>query len=169
MKLSLLTRSILVDLHALETGDTMETNPYEYDKTVPWIPQQNQLYKGRTVTARTNRHPYSQQDYLPQQRGIGQKPKPPERMPKAQTLALVRTFKQWLVVASLVGFGTFSGLAAYHQVGTANKQSNQTSSGPSQGIPATPSSSNGFFDQQGGNNFGSSNSSQGPFSGSSTS
>ena len=23
----------------------METNPYDYDITVPWIPQQNQLYE----------------------------------------------------------------------------------------------------------------------------
>lgn len=134
--------------------------------------QRSCVRSGKTVTAPTNRYPYSQQDYLPQQRGVGQKPKPPERMPKAQALALARTFKHWLVVASLVGFGTFSGLAAYHQVGTATRQSdqsNQTSSGPSQGIPTTPSSSNGFFNQQGGNNFGSSNASQGPISGSSTS
>ncbi len=150
----------------------METKLYDYDTTIPWIPQQNQLSEGRYVTARTGqqRPPVPQNQGLPQT-GVGQKPKPPERMPKARALALVRSFKRWLVVASLVSFGTFSGLVAFHHVGTTTT-ANHTSSGSSQAAPASTSSSqnsNSFFNQQGGNNFGSSNSSQGSTSGSSNS
>lgn len=149
----------------------METNPYEYDRTIPWIPQQNQLYEGRYVTDRASqqRSPVLQ-DQRPQQRRVDQKPKPPERMPKARALALARTLKKGLVIASLLSFGAFSGLVAYHQVGTITTAN--TSSGSSQATPASTSSSqnsNGFFNQQGGNNFGSSNSSQGSSSGSSVS
>ncbi len=147
----------------------METNPYEYDKPVPWIPQQNQLSEGRDVTARTSQQLSPLQNQRLQQRGGSQKPKPPERMPKARALALVRTLKKWLVITSFVSFATFSGLVAYHQVDTT---ANQTSSESSQVAPASTSSSqdsNSFFNQQGGNNFGSSNSSQAPVSGSSVS
>jgi hypothetical protein len=103
------------------------------------------------------------------QQHLDQKPKPPKPMPKARALALVRTFKKWLVVASLAAFVSLSGLVAYHHVGTA---ASQPSSGSSQTTPTTSSSSqdsNGFLNQQGGNNFGSSNSSQAPTSGSHTS
>lgn len=135
----------------------METNPYEYDRTVPWIPQQQQRPVGTQFTA-PNRAP---------------KPKSAERMPKARALALARTLKKSLVIASFVSFGTLSGLVAFHQVGTTtsnNSQTNQSSSKSSQATAtATPSSSNGFFDQQGGNNLGSSSSSQGSTSGSSNS
>lgn len=138
----------------LERKDTMETNPYEYDRTVPWIPQQN---VGAQFIA-PSRAP---------------KPKSPERMPKARALALARALKKWLVIASFVSFGTLSGLVAFHQVGTTTSNTshtNQSSSKSSQATAtATPSSSNGFFDQQGGNNLGSSNSSQGSTSGSSNS
>src|SRR5437763_16909871 len=95
----------------------METNPYDYDITVPWIPQQNQLYEGRDITARTSQQFSELQNQRLQQRGGDQKPKPPQRMPKVRALALARTFKKWLVIASLVSFGTFSGLVAFHQVG----------------------------------------------------
>ena len=150
----------------------METNPYEYDRTIPWIPQQNQLYEGGYVTDRAGQQRSPDlQNQRPQQRRVDQKPKPPERMPKARALALARALKKGLVIASLVSFGAFSGLVAYHQVGTTTT-ANQTSSGSSQATPASTSSSqnsNGFFNQQGGNNFGSSNSSQGSSSGSSVS
>ncbi len=151
----------------------METNPYEYSTTVPWIPQQNQLYESAYVTtpSGSQRPPVSQNQGLAQ-RGVGQKSKPPERMPKARALALVRTFKKWLVVASVVSFGTFSGLAAFHQVSTTTSQATNTSSGTSQKTSTTTSSSqssNSFLNQQGSNNFGSSNSSQTTVSGSSVS
>ncbi len=141
----------------------MEMNPYEYDRTVPRISQQNQHSEGGVATEHTSqqRPPVLQ----------NQKPKPPARMPKAQVLALVSKFKQWLVVASLVGFGTFSGLAAFHQV-NAPAVASQTSSDSSQTSSSATSSSqssNNFFNQQGGNNFGSSSSSQAPVSGSSVS
>ena len=151
----------------------METNPYEYSTTVPWIPQQNQLYESAYVTTSSGsqRPPVSQNQGLAQ-RGVGQKSKPPERMPKARALALVRTFKKWLVVASVVSFGTFSGLAAFHQVSITTSQATNTSSGTSQKTSTTTSSSqssNSFLNQQGSNNFGSSNSSQTTVSGSSVS
>ncbi len=151
------------DVFDRKIGDTMEMNPYEYDRTVPRGLQQNQLYEGRSVTEQVGqpRPPVLQ----------NQKPKPPARMPKAQALAFVNKFKQWLVVASLVGFGTFSGLAALHQV-NATAVASQTSSVSSQTSSSTTSSSqksNNFFNQQGGNNFGSSSSSQAPVTGSSVS
>jgi len=164
------------DFHTLHKGDLMETNPYHYDnyvRTVPRVPQQNQYTDGRYVTA-----PPSQQrsavlqNQRPQQRGGAYSPKSAERMPKARALALARTLKKWLVIASLAGFGTFSGLVAYHQVGTT---ATSTKSGSSQKtVSATPSSSqnsnsNSFFKQQGGNNFGSNNSSSTSASGSDSS
>ncbi len=180
----------------------METNPYVYDRTVPWIPQQNQFYENNYVTAHTGQQrPPVLQNQKPQQRSVDQiqlangpntagktmpnpvgaglpcpppiyrpasspirqqhldqKPKPSKPMPKARALALVRTFKKWLVVASLAAFVSFSGLVAYHHVGTAASQTSSSSQ-----------DSNGFLNQQGGNNFGSSNSSQGSTSGTSNS
>ena len=120
----------------------METNPYEYSTKVPWVPQQNQLYESAYVTTSSGsqRSPVSQNQGLAQ-RGVGQKSKPPERMPKARALALVRTFKKWLVVASVVSFGTFSGLAAFHQVSTTTSQVTNTSSGNSQKTSTTTTSS----------------------------
>jgi hypothetical protein len=84
-------------------------------------------------------------------------------MPKARALELVQTYKKRIVFASLVVFGLLSGLVAYHQVGAAT---NQGQVDPSQSAPATQPSNGGFFDQQGGNNFGSSNPWQPPVSGS---
>ena len=152
----------------------METNPYEYNRTIPWIPQQNQHYEGNYVTAYTDRQrPAVQQNQKPQQRSVDQKPKPPKPMPKARALALASIFKKWLVVASLVSFGTFSGLVAFHQVGTTATQtssasSQKTSTTTAQKTTTTASSQNSssFLNQQGGNNFGSSNPWQPPASGS---
>jgi len=150
----------------------METNPYEYSTKVPWIPQQNQLYESTYVTTSSgSQRPSVSQNQGLAQRGVGQKSKLLERMPKARALALVRTFKKWLVVASVVSFGTFSGLAAFHQVSTTSQATN-TSSGTSQKTSTTTTSSqssNSFLNQQGSNNFGSSNSSQTTVSGSSVS
>ena len=105
----------------------METNPYEYDTSVQWRPQQNQFYEGRYVSPRTGQQqPPVLQNQKPQLRNGNQKPKPPEKMPKARALALARSFKKWLVVASLVSFGTFSGLVAFHQVGSTTTASRST-------------------------------------------
>jgi hypothetical protein len=84
-------------------------------------------------------------------------------MPKARALELVQTYKKRIVFASLVVFGLLSGLVAFHQVGAT---ANQGQVDPSQSAPATQPSSGGFFDQQGGNNFGSVNPMQPAISGS---
>ena len=55
-------------------------------------------------------------------------------------------------IVALVVFGLLSGLVAFHQVGAA---ANQGQVDPSQSAPVTQPSNGGFFDQQGGNNFGS--------------
>jgi hypothetical protein len=151
----------------------METNPYEYDTTVPWRPQQNPLYEGRYTSARTGQiQPPVLQNQRPQP-GNG-KPRPPEKMPKARALALAHRLKRWLAVASLVSFGTFSGLVAFHQVGstTTASQSTSTSSRSSQKTSSSNSSSqnsSSFLKQKGANNLGTSSSSQGSSSGSSSS
>jgi hypothetical protein len=153
----------------------MATNPYDYDTTVQWIPQQNQLSESRDITERTSQQrPPVLQNQRPQQTGRGQKPGAPEKMPKARALALARTLKRWLVVASIVGFGTFSGLVAFHQVSstTAASHSTSTSSGSSSQSTSSSNSSSqnsNSFLNQGGHNFGSSNSSSTSVSGSSTS
>ena len=150
---------------------TMETNPYDYDTTVQWTPQQNQFYEGGYASAqiRQQQLPRAQHPRAPQS-AVGQRPRAPEKMPRARALALAQGLKRWLVVASIVGFGTFSGLAALHQVGTTASQSAKSSSGSSTTSTSSSSSqnSNSFFNQ-GGNNLGSSSSSSGSTSGSSSS
>ncbi len=141
----------------------METNPYEYERPLPWIPQENRLHEGKYIPARANHQPSSLHYQEWQQRVQDQKPRPQERMPKSRTLELVSVYKKRLIVASLMLFGLLSGLVAYHQVGAA---ANQGQVDPSQSAPATQPSDGGFFNQQGGNNFGSSNPWQPPASGS---
>ncbi len=141
----------------------METHPYEYDRTLPWTPQQNQFYQSGPVTAQDGQQqlPRPQNQGLRQQ-NVGQKPRAPEKMPKAQALALSNTLKRWLAVASIVGFGTFGGLVALHQVGTTSVQSTQSSSWSSNTSSTSSSSSqnsNNFLNQQGGNTGGTSSSS----------
>ena len=149
----------------------METNLYDYDTTVRWTPQQNPPYEGRFVTAQAGQQELPRpRNPKPPQSDVGQKPRVPEKMPKARTLAVARTLKRWLTVASIVGFGTFSGLVALHQVGTTISQSTQTSSRSSTTSTSSSSSqkSNSYLNQ-GGNNFGSSSSSSTSASGSSVS
>src|SRR5437588_11572790 len=119
----------------------METNTYEYDTSIQWKPQQNQFYEGRYVSPRTGQRPPVLQKQRPQPGSGNQKPRPPQKMPKAQTLALARMFKKWLVVASIVSFGTFSGLVALHQVGSTTTTSNSTSSKSSQTTSTSNTSS----------------------------
>jgi len=119
------------------------------------------------MTMETNPSQYNKLNYTgQQQKDLKQSPKKPAAMPKARTLALAHTLKKWLTVASLVGFGTFSGLIAYHQLGSAT-----TTSGTSQTTTATPTAtqnSNNFF-QQGGNNIGTTTATPTPTSTSTTS
>ncbi|HLH63628.1 MAG TPA: hypothetical protein VKV20_18250 [Ktedonobacteraceae bacterium] len=194
----------------------METNPYEYEQSVPWIPQQNQTLanKDHTDIKEQIAWPPSPAQYREQQqrvsaqrphnvlapradarsagqptlagarRAAGQAPKE-LRMTKARALELVRKFKQSLVVASIISFGSISGLVAYHQIATTTA-TNSTSSTTSQSTSSSSSSSTnssssnsnssssnnsssssnsstsssgGYFNQSGSNNFGSSSSS----------
>src|SRR5438045_8901941 len=135
---------------------TKETNLIDYDTRASWRPPQNQHYEGGLVTPQGIRQelPRPRNRGL-QQRGVGQKPRAAEKMPKARALALVRTLKRWLVVTSIVSFGTFSGLVALHQVGTTASQTTQTSSKSTQTSSTSHSStqkSSNFLNQQGGNN-----------------
>lgn len=146
----------------------MEAKLKDYDTRASWTPQQNQFYEGGFVTSQNGRQqrPRLQNPEQPQ-RGVGQKSRGPEKMPKARALALANTLKRWLVIASIVSFGTFGGLVALHQVGTTASQS--TSSQTNSTSTSSSQSNNNFFNQQGGNNIGTSSSSQGSNSGSSTS
>jgi len=132
---------------------TMETNPYKYDTTKSSVPQQNQISIRGSNTTQINQQQLPQTHQSLIQHNMGQKPKAPEKMPKARTLALANTLKRWLAVASIVGFGTISGLVAFHQIGTTTSQSTQSSSGSSS------QNSNNFLNQQGGNTSGTSSSS----------
>lgn len=125
----------------------METNPYEYDGSVSWIPQQNQAYNGQNNGQDGQQRPPVRQ----MQRGAGtaQKPGRSKPMPKARTLELAHSLKQWLVVASVVGFGTLSGLAAFHRVGTATATGSSNSTGQMSQTTSSSSSSNGFLQQRG--------------------
>ena len=140
----------------------METQSYEYDRTLPLTPQQNQFYQSRPAAAQNEQQlPRPQNQGLPKH-SVGQKPRVPEKMPKARVLALANTLKRWLAVASIVGFGTFGGLVALHQVGTTTSQSSQSTSGSSNTSSTSSSSSqnsNSFFNQQGGNSGGTNTSS----------
>jgi hypothetical protein len=130
----------------------MQTNPYEDERPLAWIPQENQFYERESDKVRSSLKPASLQYQKRQQRIQNPKPKLQERMPKTQVLELVNVYKKRLIVASLVIFGLVSGLVAFHQVGAA---ANQGQSDPSQSAPVTQPSNGGFFDQQEGNNVGS--------------
>jgi hypothetical protein len=131
----------------------MQTNPYEDERTIAWVPQESRFYERESDKVHGSQQPASLH-YQEWQQSI-QSPRSniQERMPKTQALELVNVYKKRLMVATLVAFGLVSGLVAFHQVGTTAAQ-NQVS--PSQSAPVTqPSNGGGFFDQQGGNNFGS--------------
>jgi hypothetical protein len=140
----------------------MDRNPYEDNRPLMWIPQQNQLDEARYAQALSSQQPASLQYQEWQQRVQNPKPKPKVRMPKAQVLELVNVYKKRLIVASLMVFGLLSGLVAFHQVGASASQQQVN---PSQSAPATQPSNGGFFNQQGGNNFGSGGFFQQPSSG----
>jgi len=148
----------------------METNLIDYDTRASWRPPQNQHYEGELVTPQDSRQelPRPQNRGLPQ-RDVGQKPRAAEKMPKKRALALARTLKRWLVVASIVGFGTFGGLVAFHQVGTTASQISSGSSKTNSTSSSSSKNSNNFLKQQGGNTSGTSSSSSSNSSSSSSS
>jgi hypothetical protein len=90
-------------------------------------------------------------------------------MPRARALALTNTLKRWLVIASIVGFGAFGGLVAFHQVGTTASQTSSTSSNTNSTSSSSSQNSNNFLNQQGGNTSGTSSSSSTPVTGTHTS
>ena len=158
----------------------MQTNQYDYDRQASWTPPQNQPYMGRYVTAPDGRPQFAPHHPAQTQRPTDQKPKAPQKMPKERAMALADKLKRALAVASFIGFGTFSGLVAFHQVSsTTTTRSTQSSSGSSSSNSSSSSSSsnstnssnsssstnsssqssNSFLNQQGGNTSGSSSSS----------
>jgi hypothetical protein len=151
----------------------METNPYEYDTTLPWMPHQNEVNRTVILNVQIGQQQLSQsQSQRVPQRGIGQKPETQVKMPKARALALANSLKRFLAVVSIVGFGMFGGLVAMHQVSTSTTQSTQSTSGSSNTSSKSSSSSqnsNNFFNQQGGNTRGTSSTSSTPVTGTSTS
>jgi len=149
----------------------METNPYKYDRTQPWTPQQNQLYQN-TPMGPNEQQLLQSQNQKSLQRGAGQKPGMQAKMPKARVMALANSLKRSLAVASIIGFGMFGGLVAMHQVSTTTTQSTQSTSGSSNKSSTSSSSSqnsNNFLKQQGGNTSGTSSSSSSSSSRSSSS
>src|SRR2546423_13565089 len=149
---------------------TMETNLIDYDTRASWRPQKNNHKEGEFVTPQDSRQelPRPQNRGLPQ-RDVDQKPRAAEKMPKKRALALARTLKRWLVVASIVGFGTFGGLVAFHQVGTTASQISSGSSKTNSTSSSSSKNSNNFLKQQGGNTSGTSSSSSSSSSTSSSS
>lgn len=162
----------------------MATNSYPYhnnDQSLPWEPQP---YEGSYTAARTNlRHngPQAQraqrqsENYVaaPQvqislQGSAGQKPKSAKPMAKARALELAHRFKRGLAVVSLVGFLTFSGLAAFHHVGATTSQTSSTTSHTTS-TSSSQASSNNFLNQNGGNTSASAKTSKASTSNSSSS
>jgi hypothetical protein len=141
----------------------MPTNRNDYDTRPSWTPPQNQPYTSQFATP----YPYNGRQPLPQQqnqaqRPVNQRPKVPEKMPKARAMALANKIKRGLAIASFVGFGAFGGLVALHQVGTTSTQSSSGSSSSNSTNSSSSSSSqnsNNFLNQQGGNTNGTSSSS----------
>jgi len=137
----------------------MDTNPYEHDRTSQWAPQQNQVFQNKPVEAQNRQQSVQSHNQKLPQRGEGQKPGTPTKMPKTRTLALANALKRTLAVASIIGFGMFGGLVAMHQVSTTTTttQSTQSTSGSSSSSSNSSSqNSNSFFNQQGGNTSGTS-------------
>jgi len=112
----------------------METNPKEYD--------------ARPQSGVRQQQARLQPKALPQN-GVGQQPKKaPAKMPKARVLAMADKLKKGLVIASIMGFGMFGGLATLHQVGTtATTTANKTSTTSTQ-TSSTQNNSN-FLKQSG--------------------
>jgi len=88
------------------------------------------------------------------------------RLSKAEALAFVDQCKKWLVAGCIVSFGVLTGLVAGHVIGSTASNANSTTGPGQSSSQAAPASNGGFFQQQGGSNFGNGNVSQQPVSGS---
>ena len=149
----------------------MQKNPNEFDRSAFWRSPQEQQHANSYPDMYAPQPPAAFQGQRQQQLGGGIQPKRKARMPKAQAVALALTLKRWLLVVSLAGFASLSGLVAYHQTGATTSQKSSSST---QATPTATSSSqqdnNSFFNQQDGNNFGTNtSSSQGSSDGSNNS
>jgi len=110
----------------------METNPKEYDT--------------RPQSGVRQQQARPQPKALPQN-GVGQQPKKaPAKMPKAHVLAMANKLKKGLVIASIMGFGMFGGLATLHQVST-TATANKTTSTATQ--TSSSQNSSNFLKQSG--------------------
>jgi hypothetical protein len=133
----------------------MPTNRNDYDTRPSWALPQNQPYTSQFATPYDGRQPLPRQHNPVQaQRPGNQKPKALEKMPKARAMALANKLKRGLAIASFVGFGTFGGLVALHQVGTTSTGSSSSKSTNSSS--SSSQNSNTFLNQQGGNTNGTS-------------
>ncbi len=66
-------------------------------------------------------------------------------MPKAEALAIVDKLKRWIVIGSVVAFGTIGGLVISHTVGVTSTQAATSSSPQSAPSSSSSSQSGGFF------------------------
>lgn len=151
----------------------MDDNPY--DTPLEWT----NFYSQPTENVRPSEGAYFQPSY--QQEKIRPRPEV-KRLSKQEALERVQTLKGYIVLATLLGFGTLGGLVASQIVATntgtllQGPPAPQAPSGPERHhrVWSSDSDSGGFFNQQGpgqgqgGYGFGQNNNSQ-PFSGSHTS
>jgi hypothetical protein len=84
------------------------------------------------------------------------------KLSKAQALVIVKAFKKWLIVGSVLCFGVISGLAITHATGVTSQAA--TNSNSQQSAPTTPGQGGFFQQQQGGNGIGNNGTSQNPVS-----
>lgn len=150
----------------------METYPNtyaNYDQSIYGKPQPDVTHADNVFPTRPAQQQYAAPaSQLVQQGAVSQKPKQAKSkpMPKARALALVKTLKKSLVVASLAAFVSFGGLAAFHQVSTTASKTTSTSS---TSTSSSQNSGKNILKQTGGNKIGTSSSSQGTSSSSSSS
>jgi hypothetical protein len=126
----------------------------------------NQPYQSRSWSAENN---YAVQGekltVRPQAQSLRHKEGKAAKLSKAQALVIVKAFKKWLVVGSVLAFGVISGLVITHTTGVTS-QATTNSSSSQQAAPST-SGQGGFLpqqQQQGGYGFGNSGTSQNPVS-----
>lgn len=154
----------------------MDDNPY--DTRLEWTNFYSQPTENVRPSEGAYLHPSYQQEKIRPRLAV-------KRLSKQEALERVQTLKGYIVLATLLGFGTLGGLVA-SQIVTTNtvtlpgqlqqQPATQDPSGPEQHhrVWSSNSDSGGFFNQQGpgqgqgGYGFGQNNNSQ-PFSGSHTS
>jgi hypothetical protein len=157
----------------------MNNNPY--DTSLKWVNFHSQQTEDISQYEATHLYPltpaYQREKIKPAPTGVG-------RLSKSQALARASYLKGFIIVATLLGFGTLGGLVANQMLSTITPL-DQTQTVPSvqapsmqapsqqEPDPSRPSDSGGFFKRHGGGyGFGQGNNSgdnSGSFSGSHTS